>query len=112
MFDSPYETVTTTRHFFSVFGGCASDRNFEIDYDEFWVCIYELYGNNDRIHGSWEAISLQEGKWAWEDDDSSRNYFGYKNRFPVDYMAAILDHVNTHGIPKEIQKEMEESENS
>jgi hypothetical protein len=112
MSDSPYETVTTTRHFFSVFGGRASDRDFEIECDGSEVCIYEVYKGHQRVDDSVEVIWFDEGKWVWEESDARKNYFGSRYATSKDFMAAILDHINTHGIPKEIQKEMEESENS
>lgn len=102
MSNSPYETVTTTRHFFSVFEDRAGKRDFEIECThEGEVYIWDVYKSN-QIEDSVEMIWLEEGKWVWEDPNPKTNYFGYfgskfKSR---DFMGAILDHVNTHGLPK------------
>lgn len=99
MSNSPYETVTTTRHFFSVFEDRAGKRDFEIECThEGEVYIWDVYKSN-QIEDSVEIIWLEEGKWVWEDPNPKTNYFGskFKSR---DFMGAILKHVNTHGLPK------------
>ena len=107
--DSPYETVTTTRYFFRVLDKTA---RFEIQYHGHDVFIQELDYDGSILNERVEPICFKGDAWVWGCENRVLNCFGLRYRPPADYMAAILDHINTHGIPKEIQKEMEESENS